>query len=267
MSTATDPGTDTDSAEGRATAAGASQTTSAGDRCRRRHRHLHHLLGDPPADHRVEERQSDPPRRVRQRPWPVADRVLHDHAGGAGVGPGLMFANRMKNWERGAPRSAAHDEEERQAADQGLPRRRVHADPAARCRRRVDALDDLLLVPRAARRDDRARDRPPGPRVAEVPPRHHVQGVFVRRRLRRADLHDRRHVGDRPPLRAASVPHPHQVEARACGDPGHVVRRRPHRLRRRDVPHRRRGPAELRELVVHRLPPGRLGRHLGRRPA
>ena len=73
---------------------------------------------------------------------------------------------------------------------------------------------------------------------------------------RRRRVPRRHRVGDRAPLRAAAVPHPHQDQARA--------RRRSsarssligaQRLRRRDVPHRpRSSEPELREVELHRLP-------------
>ena len=99
---------------------------------------------------------------------------------------GFMFANRMKNWERGAPVEAAHDHQERRPAAQGLPRRRLHADAPARLRRRAHALDDLLRVPRAPRRHHGARGRPPDARGSQVPPGRRLPGVRVRRRRGRA---------------------------------------------------------------------------------
>ena len=128
----------------------------------------------------------------------------------------FRFADRMKNWERGSrPRRRRTTTEEREAPLRRLPRRRLHADAAARPGRRADALDDLLRVPRAARRHDGARDRPPAARGPQVPARPHVPGVRVRRRRRRPRVHRRRGLGDPAPLRAAAVPHPHQDQARA----------------------------------------------------
>ena len=45
------------------------------------------------------------------------------------------------------------------------------------------------------------------------------EALRVRGRRRRADLHRRGRLGDRPALRAAAVPHPDQVEARARHHP------------------------------------------------
>ena len=50
------------------------------------------------------------------------------------------------------------------------------------------------------------------------------QAYAVGRRRRRRHAARRRGVGDRPPLRAAALPHPHQVQARARGHPRHVPR-------------------------------------------
>ena len=177
----------------------------------------------------------------------------------------FQFANRMKNWERGAPRpDPPHQGQERRASREGLPRRRLHADPAARLGRRADALDDLLRIPGAARRHDRPRDRPPDARGPQVPPRPHLPGLCLRGRRRRRRVPRRHRLGDRASLRAAPVPHPHQVQARARRHPRHVPRHRRHRLRRRDVPARpaagRRREHGLRALELHRLPAQLAGR-------
>ena len=183
------------------------------------------------ADHRLAQRERGPPRGVRQHPRAAEARLLHGHPGDARLG---RVPLRRPDEELGARQAGAdppHHGEERQAPLRRLPRRRLHADAAARPGRRADALDDLLRVPRAARRHDGARDRPPAARGPQVPARPHVPGVRVRRRPRRRRLHRRRAVGDRAPLRAAAVPHPHQVEARARAHPRHVPRHRPQRLR------------------------------------
>ena len=66
-----------------------------------------------------------------------------------------------------------------------LPGRRLHADPAARSRRRDHAQPHLLLVPGALRRHHDPRDQPPGARGLEVPPRRRLPGLLGRRRRRR----------------------------------------------------------------------------------
>ena len=136
------------------------------------------------ADHRMAQRERDPPRGVRQHPRPAQGRVLHGDPGDVGVG---CVPVREPHEELGArcPRPTSHDRQERQAAGRRLPRRRVHADAAARFGRRPDALDDLLRVPRADGRHDDPRGRPPATRGAQVPARPHLPGVFVRRRPRR----------------------------------------------------------------------------------
>ena len=68
----------------------------------------------------------------------------------------VLFSQRIKNWERGQPDNRATTTEERQAAPQGLPGRGLHADPAARSRRRGHALAHLLQLPRPARRSPRS---------------------------------------------------------------------------------------------------------------
>ena len=64
---------------------------------------------------------------------------------------GFMFADRMKNWERGAPRSGARPRRTRSAGSPDFRAGVVHAHAAARPGRRAHALDDLLRVPGPAR--------------------------------------------------------------------------------------------------------------------
>ncbi len=155
----------------------------------------------------------------------------------------FMFANRMKNWERGAPAQRHTTKKNVAQAAEGLPCRRVHADAAARRRRRPDALDDLLRVPGAARRHHGARDRPPAARGTQVPPRHAPTRRTRSSATPPASCSSSASCGRSCVATCSAVPHPHQVEARARGDPRHVLRRRRHRIRRRDVPHRPGGHA------------------------
>ena len=60
------------------------------------------------------------------------------------------------------------------------------------------------------------------PDALEVPARPHVRGVQGGRQCGRGPVPGRDRVGDRPPLRAAPVSHPHQDQARGRGDPRHV---------------------------------------------
>ena len=76
----------------------------------------------------------------------------------------VLFSQRVRNWERGAPDKRRDHHEERRSPPEGLPGRRLHADPAARSRRRGHAQPHLLLVPDPARRHDGAGDQPPAAR-------------------------------------------------------------------------------------------------------
>ena len=158
--------------------------------------------------------------------------------GDVGVGRVRLRRSRAQLGAR-RTRSPAHDAEERQAPPGRLPRRRVHAHPAARLGRRADALDDLLRVPRAARRDDRARGRPPDAGDAKFLHGKTYLGVLVVRRPCRRRVHGRHRVGDPAPIRAAAVSHPHQDQARARGDPRHVL---PDRRQRASSPRRSASP-------------------------
>ena len=140
-------------------------------------------------------------------------------------------------------RRPAHDPQERREARQELPQRRVDADAAARPRRRRHALVPLLRVRLAVHRDRDQRDRPPDARPLQVPARPDVPGVLGRRRGRGDHVPGRHRLGDRPALRAAPVPHPHQDQARGRDHPRHVPRHRAHRLLRRSGAHRVRGQA------------------------
>ena len=88
------------------------------------------------------------------------------------------------------------------------------------------------------------RDRPPAAGHVEVPARPDVSGVRRRRRRRRRRVPRRHRVGDRPPLHAAALPHPHQDEARGRRHPRHVPghRRSPASSPRRSGSRSRAGP-------------------------
>ena len=165
-----------------------------------------------------------------------------------------LVSQRVRNYERGKPDDRRTTRKNLHQRIARLPRRRVDADAAPRSRRGRHALVHLLRLHLAVHRDGRARDRPPASRQPEVPPRRRLPGVRVRRRDRRHRLRRRHRVGDRPSLRPAPVPHPHQDEARGRGDPRHVPRDRPHRLHHRGAPHRCGRAARLREVVVRRVP-------------
>ena len=127
-------------------------------------------------------------------------------------------------------RRPPHEPQERQAPLRRLPLRRVDAHAAARSRRGIMhsciyfGFIGLFMVTVVIEIDHQL------PGLAEVPARPRVRGVLgVRRRGRRA-VPRRHRVGDRAPLRAAPVPHPHQDQARRRGDPRHVPAHRAHRV-------------------------------------
>ena len=192
-------------------------------------------------------------RGLRGHPRRAAGRVLHGHPGHAGVGRDRVRRSCSQLGARRS-RSPAHDVEERQAPPRRLPCRCVHAHAAARLGCRVDALADLLRVPRSARRHDRARGRPPAARERQVPARPDLHGLLDVRRSRRPRVRRRHRLGDPAPLRATPLPDSHQDQARARRDPRHVLPHRRLRVLRRSIPHRRDRPTELREVELHRLP-------------
>ena len=177
------------------------------------------------------------------------------------------FSNRMKNWERGAPdnRKTNSKNIKRRMEDlrAGLYMQTLLRDPAAGIMHSLMYFSFLVLLAVTTVGEINLQ-LPPDAKflvgdtysafafVGDFAGLFFVIGVTL---------------GDRPPLRAAPVPHQDQDQARARGDPRHDARHRPHRLRHRDVPHRARRHAELREVGVHRLPPGqgRRERQLDRR--
>jgi ferredoxin len=146
------------------------------------------------------------------------------------------------------------------------PRRRLHADAAARrpppasCTRRAS---DVLQLPGLLAVTTIARDQPPAARDLKfLHGGTYMAYAFV------GDLPAScswsASVGDRASLRAAPVPHPHQVQARARHDPGRAPAHRPHRLRHRGLPHRREGMPDYEKWSLHRLPARQAGRrHAG----
>ena len=105
------------------------------------------------------------PRGVRRHPRRAEGRLLHGHPRACSCGARSLFAERVRNWERGAPDDRAHHAEERQAAP------RATSAPASTCRRCCATRPPgimhsliyfgflvLLVV------TDGARDRPPAAR-------------------------------------------------------------------------------------------------------
>ncbi len=89
----------------------------------------------------------------------------------------VLFSQRVKNWERGQPDNRATTSKNVAQAPEGLPGRRLHADAAARPRRRHHALADLLRLPDPAGRHHGARDQPPAAGGRQVPPRRRLPGA------------------------------------------------------------------------------------------
>ena len=153
----------------------------------------------------------------------------------------FRFADRMKNWERGGPaRPPHHDRRTPSAALERLPGRRLHADPAARPGRRADALDDLLRLPRAARRHRRCS------RSTTSSPQTSSSCTATRTRRTRSSAtppgscssaaSSGRSCAATCSARTASASRPSPSTRSILGSLFLVIGR--HRLRGRDVPHR-----------------------------
>ncbi len=136
----------------------------------------------------------------------------------------IVFADRVRNWERGAPdrRRTTPKNVKRRLADfrAGVYMRTLLRDSAAGLMHSMIYFG--FLAP--ARCHHRARGRPPAARERQVPPRHDVPGLLDVRRSRRPGVRRRHRVGDRSSLRAAPLSHPNQDQARARRDPRHVLR-------------------------------------------
>ena len=95
-------------------------------------------------------------RGVRQHPERVEARLLHGAPGPRPLRGGAVQPAGAQLGARRARQPQDHHQE-RRPPPQGLPRRRLHADPAARSRRRDHAQPHLLLVPDPPRRHHGAR--------------------------------------------------------------------------------------------------------------
>ena len=130
-----------------------------------------------------------------------------------------LVSLRVRNYERGQPddRRLTKQNANRRVRDfrAGVWMQTLLRDPAAGVMHSLIYFGFLVLfaVTIILEVDHQLPERP------EVPPRHHLPGVLVRGRPLRPRVPRRHPVGDRPPLPAAAVPDPHQVEARARRDP------------------------------------------------
>ena len=141
----------------------------------------------------------------------------------------IVFADRVRNWERGAPdrRRTTTKNAKRRLADfrAGVYMRTLLRDSAAGLMHSMIYFGFLVLLGVTT--------------VLEVDHQLPESAKFLHGRTYQAysffgDLAGvvflgRHRLGDRAPLRAAPVPHPHQDQARARGDPRHVLRDRRHR--------------------------------------
>ena len=187
-------------------------------------------VGHPAADHRLARRQVAVARGVRRHPRRAAGRVLHRHPGDVGVGRHRLRRPRSQLGARRARPTAQRPPKnvKRRLADfrAGVYMRTLLRDPAAGLMHSLIYFGFLVLlgVTTVLEIDHQM------PESAQVPAR---QDATRRTRsfgdLAGAGVHGRHRLGDRAPLRAASVPHPHQDQARARGDPRHVPRDRRHR--------------------------------------
>ena len=148
-------------------------------RCRCRPVHVRVVPG--PVRLRVRRGVRRHPQGVRQRPCRREAGLLHHdpHA------DRLWRVGRLVPGEELGARSARqppHHPEERQASRRRLPRRRLHANPAARTGCRRHARHDLLRLLDSARCHHRARGQPPAADRPEVPAWQRVSRLRLHRR-------------------------------------------------------------------------------------
>ena len=138
----------------------------------------------------------------------------------------VLFAQRVQELGAGRARQPGHHRRRTSSAASsdfraGVYMQTLLRDPAA------GIMHSLIYfgVPVLLGRHHGPRDQPPAARERQVPPRRRLPGAtsFVGD-ARRPGVPRRRRVGDRPPLRPAALPHPHQDQARARRDPRHVPR-------------------------------------------
>ena len=134
---------------------------------------------------------------------------------------GVMFAYRMRNWERGRPdnRATTAKNVKRRMADfrAGVYMQTLLRDPAAGIMHSLIYFSFLILLG-VTTLSEIDHQLPPGLKFLDGTT---YQAYAFVGDLGRRHLPGRRRVGDRAPLRPAALPHPHQVQARARGHPRH----------------------------------------------
>ena len=157
----------------------------------------------------------------------------------------VLFSQRVRNWERGAPdnRKTTTKNAGRRLKDfrAGVYMQTLLRDPAAGIMHSLIYFSFLILFAVTTVLEINHQL----PESAKFLHGDVYKGYSAIGDARRPHAPRRRGVGDRPPLRAAALPHPHQDQARARADPRHDPRHRRHRLRGRGVAHRaaRAGPS------------------------
>ena len=170
-------------------------------------------------------RVADPPRGVRQHPRRASSSPSTRCIPVLIVFGAVLFAQRMRNWERGAPDNRATTAKNVKRRLRGLPRRRLHADAAARSGRRRHALAHLLRVPRPARRSRPSwRSTTSCPTSLKFLHGDVYQALLVRRRRRRRRVPRRR--GWAIVRRYVQRPYRIRIKSRPehARDPRHVPR-------------------------------------------
>ena len=135
----------------------------------------------------------------------------------------IVFADRVRNWERGAPdrRRTTTKNVNRRLADfrAGVYMRTLLRDSAAGLMHSMIYFGFLALlgVTTVLEVDHQMPER------AKFLHGKTYLAYSILRRLRRARVHGRHRLGDRASLRAASISHSHQDQAGVRGDPRHVL--------------------------------------------
>ena len=167
---------------------------------------------------------------------------------------GWLFVVRVQNWERGQPdrRATTPRTIKRRLEDlrSGLYMQTLLRDPAAGIMHSLIYFPFLILfaVTTVLEVDHQLPDS------AKFLHGTVYQGYKLVGDTAGDPVPDRDHLGHPPPLRGPALPHPDQDEAGGWRHPRHVLRHRRHRPVRAGRAYRPGGPAQLREVGLHRLP-------------